>query len=71
MCLLALFFRVAEDCPVVAGAIREEYFARGGEPPRLRLCCSAEPYESAEGAGGAGDVVAVAVDLWEQQPGSA
>src|SRR5262249_12732785 len=35
MCLLAVFFRVAEDAPVVVGANREEYFARGGEPPRL------------------------------------
>src|SRR5437016_1825451 len=35
MCLLAVFFRVAEDAPVVAGAIREEAFDRGGEPPRL------------------------------------
>jgi uncharacterized protein with NRDE domain len=35
MCLLALFYRVAEDAPVVAGANREEYYARGGEPPRV------------------------------------
>lgn len=35
MCLLALFFRVVEDAAVVAGANREEFFARGGEPPRL------------------------------------
>jgi hypothetical protein len=35
MCLLALFFRVVEDAPVVLGANREEYYARGGEPPRL------------------------------------
>jgi uncharacterized protein with NRDE domain len=35
MCLLALFFRVVEDAPVVAGANREEYYRRGGEPPRL------------------------------------
>jgi uncharacterized protein with NRDE domain len=33
MCLLALFFRVVEDAPVVAGANREEYYQRGGEPP--------------------------------------
>jgi uncharacterized protein with NRDE domain len=35
MCLLALFFRVAEDAPVVVGANREEFYARGGEPPRI------------------------------------
>jgi uncharacterized protein with NRDE domain len=35
MCLLAVFYRVAEDAPVVVGANREEYYARGGEPPRL------------------------------------
>jgi uncharacterized protein with NRDE domain len=35
MCLLALFFRVAEDAPVVVGANREEFYARGGEPPQI------------------------------------
>jgi hypothetical protein len=35
MCLLALFFRVVEDAPLVAGANREEYYQRGGEPPRI------------------------------------
>src|SRR5438094_573074 len=35
MCLLALFYRVAEDAPVVVGANREEFYARGGEPPSL------------------------------------
>src|SRR5207244_694946 len=35
MCLLALFFRVVEDAPVVVGANREEAYARGGEPPQL------------------------------------
>jgi uncharacterized protein with NRDE domain len=35
MCLLALFFRVVEDAPLVAGANREEYYARGGEPPQI------------------------------------
>jgi uncharacterized protein with NRDE domain len=35
MCLVALFFRVVEDAPVVVGANREEYYARGGEPPQL------------------------------------
>src|SRR5208283_1290265 len=35
MCLLALFFRVVEDAPVVVGANREEAYARGGEPPQI------------------------------------
>ncbi len=35
MCLLALLFRVVEDAAVVVGANREEYYRRGGEPPRL------------------------------------
>jgi uncharacterized protein with NRDE domain len=35
MCLLALLFRVVDDAPVVIGANREEYYARGGEPPRI------------------------------------
>jgi hypothetical protein len=36
MCLLALFFRVVEDAPVVVGANREELYSRGGEPPRIQ-----------------------------------
>jgi uncharacterized protein with NRDE domain len=35
MCLLALFFRVVEDAPVVVGANREEAYDRGGEPPQV------------------------------------
>ena len=35
MCLLALFFRVAEDAAVVVGANREEAYARGGTPPQV------------------------------------
>ena len=35
MCLLALFYRVVEDAPVVAGANREEEYAHGGNPPEL------------------------------------
>jgi hypothetical protein len=35
MCLLALFYRVVEEAPVVAGANREEAYARGGEPPQV------------------------------------
>jgi uncharacterized protein with NRDE domain len=36
MCLLAVFFRVVEDAPLVAGANREEAYARGGDPPLLQ-----------------------------------
>ena len=35
MCLVALFFRVAEDAPVIVGANREEAYARPGEPPQI------------------------------------
>jgi uncharacterized protein with NRDE domain len=35
MCLLALFFRAVPDAPLVVGANREEFYARGGEPPRI------------------------------------
>jgi uncharacterized protein with NRDE domain len=35
MCLIALFFHVARDAPLVVGANREEFYSRGGEPPRL------------------------------------
>src|SRR5436309_9198000 len=35
MCLIALFFRVVEDAPLIVGANREEFYARGGESPRL------------------------------------
>jgi hypothetical protein len=34
MCLLALLYRVASDAPVIVGANREEYYLRGGDPPR-------------------------------------
>jgi uncharacterized protein with NRDE domain len=34
MCLLALLYRVVEGSAVVVGANREEYYHRGGEPPR-------------------------------------
>jgi uncharacterized protein with NRDE domain len=48
MCLLALFFRVVDDAPVVAGANREELYARGGQPPQLldgplRAVCGVDP----------------------------
>jgi uncharacterized protein with NRDE domain len=35
MCLLAIFFRAVPDAPLVIGANREEFYARGGEPPRV------------------------------------
>jgi uncharacterized protein with NRDE domain len=35
MCLLALFYRVVDDAFLVAGANREEFYARGGEPPQI------------------------------------
>lgn len=35
MCLLAILFHVCDDAPLVVGANREEFYARGGEPPRL------------------------------------
>src|SRR5262245_22075613 len=35
MCLLALYYRVVEDAAVVAGANREEFYARPGEPPQV------------------------------------
>jgi uncharacterized protein with NRDE domain len=35
MCLLALFYRVVEDAPVVVGANREEEYRRGGTPPQI------------------------------------
>jgi len=35
MCLLALFYREVEDAPIVVGANREEFYARGGEPPQI------------------------------------
>jgi uncharacterized protein with NRDE domain len=35
MCLLALFFRAVDDAPVVVGANRDEFYARGGDAPRL------------------------------------
>jgi uncharacterized protein with NRDE domain len=36
MCLVALFYRVVADAPVVLGANREEFYRRGGEPPAVR-----------------------------------
>ena len=54
MCLLALFYRVVDDAPVVAGANREELYARGGEPPPDR-CLSISPAARASlGGRGAG-----------------
>lgn len=35
MCLIAIFFRVVEDAPLIVGANREEAYARGGTPPQI------------------------------------
>jgi uncharacterized protein with NRDE domain len=35
MCLLAFFYRVVDDAVLVVGANREEFYARGGEPPQV------------------------------------
>jgi uncharacterized protein with NRDE domain len=35
MCLLALFYRVVADAPLIVGANREELYERGGEPPQV------------------------------------
>jgi uncharacterized protein with NRDE domain len=35
MCLLAIFYRALPDAPLVLGANREEFYSRGGEPPRI------------------------------------
>lgn len=34
MCLLAIYFRVLDEVPLVIGANREEQYARQGEPPQ-------------------------------------
>ena len=34
MCLLAILHRVCSDAALVIGANREEFYARGGDPPR-------------------------------------
>ena len=34
MCLLALLYRVTGDAPLIVGANREEFYDRGGDPPR-------------------------------------
>ena len=35
MCLLAIYYRVLPDVPLLIAANREEFYARGGEPPRV------------------------------------
>jgi uncharacterized protein with NRDE domain len=35
MCLLAIYYRIAADAPVVVAANREEYYDRPGTPPQL------------------------------------
>ena len=36
MCLLAIFYRMFDDAPVILAANREEEYARGGTPLDLR-----------------------------------
>lgn len=36
MCLLALLYRMVDEAPVLAGANREEEYARPGEPPEIQ-----------------------------------
>jgi uncharacterized protein with NRDE domain len=50
MCLLALCYRVVEDAAIVVGANREEFYRRGGEPPRL-IDSSAGGYSARAAAG--------------------
>jgi uncharacterized protein with NRDE domain len=35
MCLVAIFFRIVDEAPLIVGANREEFYARGGEPPQV------------------------------------
>jgi uncharacterized protein with NRDE domain len=35
MCLLAIFYRAFPEVPLLVAANREEFYARGGEPPRI------------------------------------
>jgi uncharacterized protein with NRDE domain len=35
MCLVALFFRMVPDAPIIVGANREEAYRRGGTPPQI------------------------------------
>jgi uncharacterized protein with NRDE domain len=75
MCLLALFYRVAEDAPVVVGANREELYRRGGEPPRvldgpLRAVAGTDPVAGGTwlGVNAAGVLVAVTNRRKSQEP---
>jgi uncharacterized protein with NRDE domain len=75
MCLLALFYRVAEDAPVVVGANREELYRRGGEPPRvldgpLRALAGTDPVAGGTwlGVNAAGVLVAVTNRRKSQEP---
>jgi len=75
MCLLALFYRVAEDAPVVVGANREELYRRGGEPPRLldgpvRAVAGLDPTAGGTwlGVNAAGVLVAVTNRRKSQEP---
>ncbi len=35
MCLLAIFYRIVDDAPLVVGANREEFYNRPADPPRI------------------------------------
>src|SRR5882724_3169822 len=35
MCLLAIFYRMVDDAPLVVGANREEFYARPALPPQI------------------------------------
>jgi uncharacterized protein with NRDE domain len=75
MCLLALFYRVAEDAPVVVGANREEIYRRGGEPPRvldgpIRALAGTDPVAGGTwlGVNASGVLVAVTNRRKSQEP---
>ncbi len=75
MCLLALFYRVAEDAPVVVGANREELYGRGGDPPRVldgpvRTLAGTDPVAGGTwlGVNAAGVLVAVTNRRKSQEP---
>lgn len=65
MCLLAILHRVAGDVPLLIGANREEFYDRGGDPPRLlegvRAVAGVDPLHGGTwlGVNAAGVVIAV------------
>lgn len=75
MCLLALFYRVLPEAPVIAGANREEAYARGGEPPHVlegacRAVAGTDPREGGTwfGVNDRGVLVAVTNRLKSRPP---